>query len=522
MKTSIKSKLFLLSYAIVLAFIVGLIILNNSFLNQYYVHNRQNSLIQAFDELKSYDVNSSGLSDEVLNIEKEHNISIQVLKQITLINPDTSWDEFNNMPNLYQRLYGDNYSIPPQILSRIIFEFNRDDLTSENASFDKKIDKFGDDYKAYIVSIQSNIQDFDKNVDSLGLCVLTQDSQGSNIYYILTVTLSSIEDSVQIFNSFTIIVGFVFMILSGLVLYFISYRLTNPILEMNKIAQEIAGLNFSNRVNIKSDDEVGTLGQSINKMSSQLEEFINELQLTNDKLGKEILYKTEVDNMRKEFIASASHELKTPLSLIMGYAEALKLPNLDAATKEEYLSIIQDESEKMNRLVMDLLKLSQLENRSVDYEIKEVDIEKLIDDTIKLFTIIFTEKAIELETDIKPAKINTDYDQIQTVLTNFINNAINHVDDKKTIRINTAEIADGTIRISVFNTGTNISMDEMKNIWESFYKVDKARTREYGGQGLGLAICKNILESLNYNYGVKNVEDGVEFYFDISIDKNRA
>ncbi len=514
MKTSFKSKLFLLSYGVILSFIVGLIILNNSFLNTYYVHSRENSLIEAFEEVKNVSLDSSNLDTALTNVESKHNIDTQILVQVKTINFTDPNQVTTADPSLYVRIFGSSNSIDPIDITQIIYGFNKEYLLGETPTFGKEVNVHDSNYLAYITKINSNPYD-SNNLDRLALCVSTQNTSGQYVYYIFTVTLQSITDSIQIFNSFTILIGFIFMIISGLLMYFVSYRLTNPILEMNTVAQEISNLNFTKKVHVSSDDEIGTLGVSINKMSTQLEEFIGELQLTNDKLGKEILFKTNVDQMRREFIASASHELKTPLALIMGYAEALRLPDLDMSTKEEYISIILDESGKMNKLVMDLLKLSQLENRSVDFEMKDVNLTNLIDDTIKLFGIVFKEKDIKIKTETIDAVVKSDYEQLQTVMTNFINNALNHLDDNKEIIIKTEKMQNNHIRLSVYNSGPSIDEEEMENIWESFYKIDKARTRAYGGQGLGLSICKNILDSLGYDYGVENVNGGVVFYFDI-------
>jgi len=305
------------------------------------------------------------------------------------------------------------------------------------------------------------------------------------------------------------------MIIAGMMMYFLSYRFTNPILEINRVADEISKLDFSHNVTITSDDEIGDLGYSINKMSSQLEIAIKELQLSNDKLAKEILYKNKIDQMRKEFVANASHELKTPLSLIMGYGEALKLSGLDEETKKEYLDIIIDEANKMNNLVHELLNMSQIESGKKEFKYREFPVRNLIEETSKLFALVFKDKGIQLKLEIEDAVINSDYDQMQSVLSNFISNAVNHIDFEKIITIRSKVVDEKCLLISVHNTGSEIPEMEMKNIWESFYKVDKAHTRAYGGQGLGLSIVKTILETMGYDYGVRNLNNGVEFFVKI-------
>lgn len=514
MKSTIRSKLFLLTYGIILGFIVGLIILNNTFLHNYYIHNRQVALVQAFDELKAIDLDSNNFDDEIIEIESKYSLSVRIIVQDQPVPRNINVDGFISIPNLYHHLYGAQYAIPSQILTKIIVNYNLSVMKNEELDFGDKV-SIADSYDAYLLDVNSDLYNYQENYQMLGLFVATDIDGAENLFYISTITFSSIEDSIRIFNSFTFLIGFIFMILAGLIMYFFSYRFTNPILEINRVADEISKLNFSQKVDISNDDEIGDLGYSINKMSSQLEKAIIELQLSNDKLAKEILYKNKIDTMRKEFIANASHELKTPLSLIMGYGEALKLSDLDDNTKAEYLEIILDEAEKMNSLVKELLNLSQIESGKKEFKFSDFSIKNLIEDTVKLFSLIFKDKSIKLELNIEDSLVKSDYDQLQSVISNMISNAINHIDGEKVISITSKIIENGTSRVFIKNTGKNIPETEIANIWDSFYKVDKARTRDYGGQGLGLSIVKSILDTLGYDYGVKNVNDGVVFYFDI-------
>jgi signal transduction histidine kinase len=197
----------------------------------------------------------------------------------------------------------------------------------------------------------------------------------------------------------------------------------------------------------------------------------------------------------------------------MGYGEALKLSNLDDKTKSEYLEIILDETNKMSNLVKELLNLSQIESGKKEFKYSKFSIKSLIEDTTKLFALVFKEKNIEMVLDITDQEINSDYEQLQSVLSNFISNAINHIDYDRTIEISAKTSDNDSVIVSVINAGENIPENEINNIWDSFYKVDKARTRAYGGQGLGLSIVKTILETLGYDYGIKNLDKRVEFFF---------
>ncbi len=514
MKSSIRSKLFLLVYGLILAFIAGLILLNNSFLENYYIKSRKASLIEAFYEIKDYDIETDDFEYNIQEIEEDYNLNIQVLQQINEFDPEYVWGGFDDPPNIYIRLYGLSHNVSNPIITKIIYDFNEGNF-EEDSNYAEEVDIINNEYTAYLVDIQSefNINNQDSNL--IGLCVSSPQEGEGDIFYLLTISFQSIASSIKIFNSFTIFVGFFFMVLAFVTMFFISYTFTNPILQINKIAKEITNLNFKNKVDIKSDDEFGDLGKSINKMSEQLEKNISDLQKTNDKLAKEILQKNDIDQMRRDFIASASHELKTPLSMILGYTEALKLSDLDQNTREEYIHIILDETEKMNKLVKDLLELSQIESGKIDLNFKDFKINDLIEDSISLFSLKFDELDVNLEVESINRLVNSDYDQLQTVLTNFISNAINYVDENKIIKVKAKLNQNNSVRVSVFNSGPKISESEITQIWDSFYKVDKARTRSYGGQGLGLSICKTSLELLGYDYGVLNKDNGVEFYFEI-------
>ncbi len=173
----------------------------------------------------------------------------------------------------------------------------------------------------------------------------------------------------------------------------------------------------------------------------------------------------------------------------------------------------------MNQLVMELLKLSQLESGHKEIDFVTFNIRNLLEETANLFHLVFEENKIKAEVKSIDIELNSDYSKLQTVLTNFINNAINHVDEHKDIRISAVIKDNKDIRVSVFNTGHQIPDMEIDHIWDSFYKIDKARTRSYGGQGLGLSICRTILDLLGYEYGVINHPNGVEFYFEIYLEE---
>jgi signal transduction histidine kinase len=249
-------------------------------------------------------------------------------------------------------------------------------------------------------------------------------------------------------------------------------------------------------------------------MSDQLEQTISELKSANVELQKDNERKTQIDEMRKEFLNNVSHELKTPIALISGYAEGLK-DNIaeDKESRDFYCDVIIDESSKMNNMVRKLLTLNQLEFGNDHVTMERFDITQLVKGVISGMKLLIEDKgaSVTINTD-EPVYVWGDEFKIEEVVTNYMSNALNHIDYDKKIDVRNIR-ENGLVRVSVFNTGNPIPEGDIDKIWDKFYKVDKARTREYGGSGIGLSIVKAIMESHNQQCGVKNYEDGVQFWF---------
>ena len=328
--------------------------------------------------------------------------------------------------------------------------------------------------------------------------------------------LVSISESVAIANKFVIITGIIIIILGSIWAYWFSMKFTKPILEVNNIATNMAKFDFSQKCKIKGTDEIGQLGENINYLSYELNRAITELNIKNKKLEEDIEKERQIDEMRKEFISSVSHELRTPLSVIHGYAEGLVS---QVAESEEdrhfYCDVIIKETNKMNKLVKDLLNLSQIEAGYFHIEKSEFNLTSLIEYILNKYKAALLEKNIKIQFEVDESLcVCADMVRIEQIITNYINNAMNHVDGNKIIKISKDSNED-KIRISVFNSGKHVPEDCLDKIWKSFYKVDKARTRAYGGYGLGLSIVKAIADLHNTECGVENLEGGVSFWFEI-------
>lgn len=334
----------------------------------------------------------------------------------------------------------------------------------------------------------------------------------------LRANYEGIQESVALSNRFLAYIGILAVAIGTVSILIISNRFTKPVLELAEIAKKMSNLNFDVKYKVTTKDEISELGRSINILSDKLEETITELKQANNELMSDIKKKTEIDEMRKEFLSNVSHELKTPLSLIQGYAEGL-MENVieDEESRNFYCEVILDETDKMNKMVKKMLTLNELEFGNNQVNIERVDIVALISSILEASDILFKQKEVIVRFDeANPIYVWSDEFLVEQVITNYVSNALNHVSGANIIEIKLIPL-DKVLRVAVFNTGENIPEDELEKIWVKFYKVDKARTREYGGNGIGLSIVKAIAKTLNTQCGVVNHSYGVEFWFELDM-----
>ncbi|MBQ9885417.1 MAG: HAMP domain-containing protein [Lachnospiraceae bacterium] len=345
----------------------------------------------------------------------------------------------------------------------------------------------------------------------------------AGVYFVLKTPIQNITENAAIAGRFYIYVAALAMLLGALALYFIIKKITEPILNITNIAGRMAHMDFTAKYEGSDSSEIGALGESINHMSEQLEKTISELKAANIELKKDIEKKEQIDEMRKEFLSNVSHELKTPIALIQGYAEGLKDGiNDDPESNEWYCDVIIDEASKMNTIVKKLLNLNQLEFGNEQLSLEHFDLSALLDGVLGNYNYLFEQKQAKVIVD-KPKQLMVWADEfmVEEVVDNYISNALNHLSGKKEISVK-AEMIDGCARVSVRNTGEQIPEESLDKVWIKFYKVDKARTREYGGSGIGLSIVKAIMDAHNKPYGVYNNEDGVTFWFELDAKSESA
>lgn len=336
---------------------------------------------------------------------------------------------------------------------------------------------------------------------------------------LMRTAVESIRESAAISNRFLLFAGAAAIVASILVAFFTTRHITKPLQQLTDISKRMVDLDFNAKYESDQSNsyEVEELGNHINRLSENLERTISELKTANVELQDDLEKKIQIDEMRKEFLSNVSHELKTPLALIQGYAEGLQeCINDDAESREFYCEVIIDEADKMNRMVKKLLTLNQLEFGNDQVIMERFDMTELIRGVANSTRILMEQKGIRLELEnSEEAWVWGDEFKVEEVITNYMSNAINHADGEKLIRVFYTRSED-KLRVSVFNTGQPIPEEDIEKIWVKFYKVDKARTREYGGSGIGLSIVKAIMDSFHQRCGVINHEDGVEFWMELA------
>ncbi|MDD6401653.1 MAG: histidine kinase dimerization/phospho-acceptor domain-containing protein [Lachnospiraceae bacterium] len=334
-------------------------------------------------------------------------------------------------------------------------------------------------------------------------------------------SVSQLEYTMNVISKVFVYIAIGVILFGSIFILALSNIFVTPIKAMCYAAKKFTKLEFDTKVLVCTKDEIGELGKCMNDMSMQLENTISELKKANIELKKDIKNKNEIDEMRKEFLSHVSHELKTPIALIQGYAEGLRDNVIDdQESMNFYTEVIVDESRKMNDLVKKLLTLNEIEFGNEKVRIEQFELTNFIKAIIDAKSILLQDgnnRIIFEEQD--DVYVWADEYMIEEVFTNYLTNAIHYVREDGIIKVY-YEKKENDIRVCVFNEGNHISDEDIDKLFIKFYKVDKARTREYGGNGIGLSIVAATMEAHGKAYGVENVEGGVVFYFDLDVNKS--
>ena len=495
---SVRFRLFIVLCIVIMFLVICLVTVNSLVLGNFYLYSKTNTIKDVYQKINDYYTNPTldvNLEDELKKIAYRNNFDILIKTDtnLSLFSTDRDFLESLNRITEMLQMQNEHYNQADVIYSDENMEIRRVTDTANNLNYILLSGKLVNGYSLYI-----------------------------------RIPIAPIEESVKISNNALLMIGILTIFIASFVASFISRKFTTPILQLNDITKKVANLDFSQKYRITdSDDEINELGKNINTMSDKLEATIKQLRDNNIELEKDIEEKSKIDDMRKQFISDVSHELKTPIALIQGYAEGLvENVNTDEESRKFYAEVILDESNKMDRLVKQLLELMKLEYGKREFNDAQFDLVELIKEVIRKCNVMLEENKIEVVfQEENPIWVYADDFYIDQVVTNYFTNAIKHaeeVDGKKQIQI-TIEEKEQTYRVCVFNTGKQIEEENLDRIWGRFYKVDSSRNRENSGSGIGLALVKAIQNNYQNDYGVENKENGVEFYFEINqyINKKR-
>ncbi|PEY30304.1 two-component sensor histidine kinase [Bacillus cereus] len=306
-----------------------------------------------------------------------------------------------------------------------------------------------------------------------------------------------------------IIVFLVIILLS----FYYSKIIVKPLIKMNRVTKKMANFDFTEKLPVSADDEIGGLSSSINTLSVNLKDRIDRLNVANTKLQQDIERERQLEKTRKEFISGVSHELKTPLSVIRSFAEGIK----DGVSKDNtyYTDVILEETENMNRLIVEMLELAKLESGTYKLEMNTFSLGELVQQVYTKLLFSMEEKQLQVEIDANPSiYVEANRNRIEQVVVNLLSNAIRYTPEGKEIFIRVIENEE-KVKVEIENTGNPIPDESLQKIWDRFYRLDASRSRHTGGTGLGLSIVKNILELHHAEYGVYNTDDSVVFYFNL-------
>lgn len=490
---SLRFKLTIMLMMMMILAVLGSVLITKLFINTYFLGLLKHQMVDTYNKINQV-FSTEGLTDEEI---KDHLSKIAANSEVNLFilcEDGTVYTNTNEKTNMWNSL---------DAIARLLLQ--------------------GKD--------ERNLSDLFKNIDS-GYYIFHQnydEKMDSNFYDLVGAldngSLIAIRSSALRFDetvsstmSLYLNVCVVAIAIGCVAMFIVSSAYVKPIREMADVAKRMSQLDFDAKVTNTSGDEIGELGNSINSMSKELESTISELKTANAKLTKDIEEKIQIDEMRKEFLSHVSHELKTPIALIQGYAEGLK-ENIsdDEESREFYCEVIMDEADRMNKMVKKLLALNELEFGNDKINFVRFDIVELINNINAASEILLRQNNIQVSFELSnPIYVWGDEFLLEDVYSNYLSNAIHYANEGSSILIST-EKRDNILRIYVYNEGDPIPEDELDKIWIKFYKVDKARTREYGGSGIGLSVVATTMKFHGRDYGAYNCDNGVVFYFDVEL-----
>lgn len=328
---------------------------------------------------------------------------------------------------------------------------------------------------------------------------------------IVSATLQPIDEAAQVILMFLPYMLIAIVIISFIGAYIYSNILSKPLLKLNQTAKQMAQLDFSTQSSINTQDELGELSRSLNALSKNLQVSMNELRATNSQLKDDIQKEREQEAKRREFIATVSHELKTPITAVSGQLEGMIHHIGSYKDRDKYLKQSYQIMKEMEALVHEILEVSQLESFDYSPKLKRINLSLLLEELLEQFLYFQELKNIAIIVNISPnIYIEADKQLITKAIANIISNAVNYTAEHERVLVSLMDNGHDAV-LEVINSGTFIDPNEMDKIFQPFYRIDKSRNRKTGGSGLGLYIVQKILKMHQLQYNIENSADGVKF-----------
>jgi signal transduction histidine kinase len=495
LKRSIGKRLFIQIAAVIVVFITIALVSNSVLLKPIYKVVKKNGLVIAMDYINSLDGDYENNLSEILNIEETLAARVLIYKDDEVI--------YMSAARMLQGRFVNE-----------IIQNGRRGMMPDTAMPSGSVDDVFNLFMPHITE-QKEVKQINENTDITFITAVnnaqymvldTTLDDGAGMYVV--AEMQSLTEAIRIFNLFLLVTAAISTVIILIMTYFMSKRFVSPITNMNDVTKKITKLDFSAKCDVDTKDELQELGESINALSGSLETTI-------DDLKRELENAKRLEELRKRFVSTVSHDLKTPISLMQGYAIGLKSDLADQKERRDYYAeVIAEESERLGVLVNELMDITQLEAGYIKLNKVDFELSDFIQELVDKFRAANPDITIIYDKPEKEVWCSADVRLTERVAENYLSNALRHVAGKKEIIVGINNKKD-YYEVSVKNTGKNIPEESLDEIWNSFYRVDDARSRSDGGHGLGLSIVKNIQIAHEMPYSAKNLKDGVEFCFGV-------
>lgn len=484
MKISIKTQIIISVCSLVILLMGAQIIFNLYYSKQYFIYQNKNDLVEFYNNIQSsYSDDTEILYELTMEEDLINGFSVQIFSDTQVIYSSRTVGGANSgmaPPGSTIYLNTSGFSSNPQA-----------NLISQ--------DGVGEEY----IVLQGKFE-----------------YEGETRYVLLSKTVESIDASVEMFTKTSIYISLGVLLVGCFVIMFMAKKISTPVKNMEEVSTRLSNLEFDFRANENTGlIELNNLAKSMNSMSLQLDQTLTDLEQANNQLLKDIEYQKKVEELRKQLIANISHEMKTPLFLLQLYCDNLK-NNVNTTSKEEYCDIVIQESQRLDGIVQDMLKISTIENELMQYDKKTFDLSNSTQQVLTTLKPILDDFITHLEID-EDIMVSGDQKQIEEAMRNYIMNAITHTSKGNIIEIHLNKRED-EVCFFVYNEGNQIEPKDIEQIWDSFYKSDESRTRKIStNAGLGLYIVRIIINNHNGTYHVENIKKGVKFSFHLPLVKKR-